>query len=60
MIGTCSECGRTRERCRPSVRHVGGAVDLVCPQCWRGLQYGEFMCQPGCVCPHCQAWRQLL
>jgi len=40
---TCGECGKPRERCRATVRHMDGTIGVVCPQCWRRLDYDTFM-----------------
>ena len=39
----CCECLKRRERCKPTVRHIDGSIDYVCPQCAKALDYSEFM-----------------
>lgn len=39
----CCECEKQRERCRPSVRHADGSIDVCCPQCWKRLDYSAFL-----------------
>ena len=31
------------ERCKPVIKHVGGDVDWVCPNCYEGLSYDLYM-----------------
>jgi hypothetical protein len=39
MKHRCAECGRQRDLYRYAVRHVDGRFDVVCRQCWKGLEY---------------------
>jgi len=39
----CSDCGRTKEPCRPVVRLVSGTILFVCHACWKRYDYDRYM-----------------
>jgi len=39
----CDECGNKRERCKIAFVGVDRTLHLVCPACWRDLDYDRYL-----------------